>query len=99
MRGKRACPTSLHQTNTSTSWVMSDPSVFFPITALVWITDICSQWLKELLFEEIESIDRVSFFKMIETTGDQVPKFQSLILILSKYRVIVFVQYKIMKVN
>ena len=43
MRGKRACPTSLHQTSTSTSWVMSDPSVFFPITALVWIAGIWSQ--------------------------------------------------------
>ena len=43
MRGKRACPTSLHQTSTSRSWVMSDPSVFFPITALVWIAGIWSQ--------------------------------------------------------
>ena len=33
MRGKRACPTSLHQTRTSTSCVMSDPSSFLPITA------------------------------------------------------------------
>jgi len=35
MRGKRACPTSLHQTKMSTSWVMSDPSSFLPITALL----------------------------------------------------------------
>ena len=40
MRGKRARPTSLHQTRTSTSCVMSDPSSFLPITALLWITGI-----------------------------------------------------------
>jgi len=43
MRGKRGCPTSLHQTRTSTSCVMSDPSSFLPITALLWITGIWSQ--------------------------------------------------------
>ncbi len=35
IRGSRACPTSLHQTRTSTSWVMSDASSFLqflPIT-------------------------------------------------------------------
>jgi hypothetical protein len=40
MRGKRVCPTSLHQTRTSTSWVMSDPSSFLPITTLLWIAGI-----------------------------------------------------------
>ncbi len=40
MWGKRACPTSLHQTRTSTSWVMSDPSSFLPITVLLWIAGI-----------------------------------------------------------
>jgi len=39
MRGKRARPTSLHQTRTSTSCVMSDPSSFLPITALLWSLD------------------------------------------------------------
>ena len=43
IRGNRACPTSLHQTRTSTSWVMSDPSSFLPITTLLWITDIWNQ--------------------------------------------------------
>ena len=40
IRGKRACPTSLHQTRTSTSWVMSEPSSFLPITTLLWIAGI-----------------------------------------------------------
>ena len=42
MRGNRACPTSLHQTRKSTSWVMSDPSLFLSITALLWITGMCN---------------------------------------------------------
>jgi hypothetical protein len=37
MRGKRACPTSLHQTRPSTSWVMSGLSSFLPITTLLRI--------------------------------------------------------------
>ncbi len=41
IRGNRACPTSLHQTRTSTSWVMSDPSSFLSITVLIGITRIC----------------------------------------------------------
>ena len=36
----RKTSSSLHQTRTSTSCVMSDPSSFLPITALLWITGI-----------------------------------------------------------
>ena len=43
IRGNPRCPTSLHQTRTSTSWVMSDPSSFLSITTLLWITDIWSR--------------------------------------------------------
>ncbi len=39
----RACPTSLRWTRTSTSLVMSDPSSFWPITALLGIEGTCSQ--------------------------------------------------------
>ena len=50
IRGNRACPTSLHQTRTSTSWVMSDPSSFLQITALFCITGIWSQSCISILF-------------------------------------------------
>ena len=43
IRGNRAGPTPLHQTRTSTFWMMSHPSSFLPFTALLWISGICSQ--------------------------------------------------------
>ena len=45
IRGNRSCPTSLHQTRTSTSWVISDPFSFLSITVLFGIEGICSQVL------------------------------------------------------
>ena len=42
IRGNRGCPTSLHQTRTSTSWVMFDPSSFLTITTMLWICCISS---------------------------------------------------------